>query len=149
MNGTQTYEPQQSLGATGAIGVPGLTGDETEPNFGDETAADPLAGVTDSTLLQIMQSAYERSKTARETRARLNRRNWDAFHGKFDFLAKKRPGQSMIVIPSLETSMEQVCSVLAQQLVGPANWFSAKYENDIPPLPGLDPDQAAKILRIE
>src|SRR5262249_25550988 len=67
----------------------------TEPAAEDE----PLPQVEDSILLMAMQQQYEKSKTARETRARLNRRNWDALHGKFDFLAKKRPGQSQIVIP--------------------------------------------------
>ena len=107
---------------------------------------DPLPQVDDAILLQAMQMAYERAKTARETRRKLNRRNWDAYHGKFDFLAKKRAGQSTIVIPSLETSMEQVCAQLTQQLVGFSHWFSAKYEGVEPPLPGLDADQAVKIL---
>jgi hypothetical protein len=153
MNGTPTtFQPEQSLGVTGAIGVPGMGGPDQYPPFGETPEApepDALDTVEDSTLLQIMQSAYSRSQTARETRKRLNRKNWDAFHGKFDFLAKKRPGQSMIVIPSLETSMEQVCATLSEQLVGSANWFSAKYENNVPPMPGLSADQAAKILRIE
>lgn len=111
--------------------------------------AEPVPPIEDAILLQAMQSAYEQSKAARETRKRLNRRNWDAFHGKFEFLAKKRAGQSAIVIPSLETSLEQVCAQLAQQLVGFANWFSADYEGQEPPLPGLDDKQAAKILRQE
>ena len=113
----------------------------------DENA--PLPTVDDAILLQIMQQTYERSKTARETRARLNRRNWDALHGKFDFLAKKRPGQSQIVIPSLETSLEQVCAELTEQLVGYANWFTGKYEGDTPPIPGLGADEASRILGIE
>src|SRR5215475_6331512 len=110
---------------------------------------EPLPTLEDSVLLQIMQQTYEKSKSARETRARLNRRNWDALHGKFDFLAKKRPGQSQIVIPSLETSLEQVCAELTEQLVGFNNWFTASYEGDTPPLPGLNPDEAARILKIE
>jgi hypothetical protein len=113
------------------------------------TDPDPLPDIEDSKLLQIMQQQYERSKTARETRKRLNRRNWDALHGKFDFLAKKRPGQSQIVIPSLETSLEQVCAQLTEQLVGFANWFTASYEGDKPPLPGLSADEAARILKVE
>ena len=107
---------------------------------------DPLPQVDDAILLQAMQIAYEQSKSTRETRRKLNRRNWDAFHGKFEFLVKKRAGQSAIVIPSLETSMEQVCAQLTQQLVGFSHWFSAKYEGVEPPLPGLDADQACKIL---
>lgn len=110
---------------------------------------EPLPQIDDGLLLQIMQRDYERSKTARETRKRLNRRNWDALHGKFEFLAKKRPGQSQIIIPSLETSLEQVCAQLTEQLVGFANWFTASYEGDTPPLPGLQPDEAARILRVE
>src|SRR5215475_12386054 len=110
---------------------------------------EPLPTIEESTLLQIMQQCYERSRSARETRKRLNRRNWDALHGKFDFLAKKKPGQSMIVIPSLETSLEQVCAQLTEQLVGFKNWFTASYEGDKPPLPELDADEAAKILQIE
>src|SRR5215475_5190340 len=110
---------------------------------------EPLPTLEDSVLLQIMQQTYEKSKSARETRARLNRRNWDALHGKFDFLAKKRPGQSQIVIPSLETSLEQVCAQLTEQLVGFENWFEASYEGDKPPLPALSADEAARILKIE
>src|SRR5262249_17153189 len=110
---------------------------------------EPLPKVDDAILLMAMQQQYEKSKTARETRARLNRRNWDALHGKFDFLAKKRPGQSQIVIPSLETSLEQVCAELTESLVGFDNWFSASYEGDKPPLPGLQADEAARILKIE
>src|SRR5215475_10854464 len=110
---------------------------------------EPLPTLEDSVLLQIMQQTYEKSKSARETRARLNRRNWDALHGKFDFLAKKRPGQSQIVIPSLETSLEQVCAQLTEQLVGFENWFEASYEGDKPPLPALGADEAARILKIE
>jgi len=115
----------------------------------DPEANAPLPDIDDATLLQIMQSAYEKSRSARETRKMLNRRNWDAFHGKFEFLARKRPGQSTIVIPSLETSMEQVCAQLTQQLVGFAHWFSASYEGLEPPLPGLDADQATRILSNE
>src|SRR5215468_9483828 len=110
---------------------------------------EPLPEIEDSILLQIMQQCYERSRTARETRKRLNRRNWDALHGKFDFLAKKRPGQSTIVIPSLETSLEQVCAQLTEQLVGFKHWFTASYEGDVPPIPGLEADEAAKVLEIE
>lgn len=138
--------------------LPGLTGldqsqgteDPLEPLVAwAPEPPDPLDAITDSTLLQMMQSAYERSKSARENRRSLNTRNWNAFHGKFDFLSKKKPGQSTIVIPSLETSLEQVCSQLATQLVGQTAWFSTKYEGDLPPLPGLAPEQAAKILRQE
>jgi hypothetical protein len=96
-----------------------------------------------------MQQDHERSKSSRETRARLNRRNWDAIHGKFDFLAKKRPGQSQIVIPSLETSLEQVCAQLTEQLVGYSHWFTGSYEGQAPPLPGLSAEEAARILGIE
>src|SRR5262249_56805239 len=46
---------------------------------------DPLPQVDDAILLQAMQIAYEQSKSTRETRRKLNRRNWDAFHGKFEF----------------------------------------------------------------
>src|SRR5262244_242799 len=110
---------------------------------------EPLPQIDESKLLQIMQQCHERSRSARETRKRLNRRNWDAVHGKFDFLAKKRPGQSMIVIPSLETSLEQVCAQLTEQLVGFKHWFTASYEGDQPPIPGLEADAAAKVLEIE
>src|SRR5215475_3078568 len=110
---------------------------------------EPLPDITDDKLLMIMQQCYERSRTARETRKRLNRRNWDALHGKFDFLAKKRPGQSTIVIPSLETSLEQVCAQLTEQLVGFKHWFTASYEGNKPPMPGLAADEAAKVLEIE
>jgi len=143
-------------------GVPGLPGNPPMLGGGPPTTngapkmltaqvadPEPLPQIDDSKLLQIMQQAYERSKTARETRKRLNRRNWDALHGKFDFLAKKKPGQSMIVIPSLETSLEQVCAQLTEQLVGFKNWFTASYEGDVPPIPGLDADEAAKVLGIE
>src|SRR5262249_24902039 len=110
---------------------------------------EPRPKADDAIPLMVMQQQYEKSKTARETRARLNRRNWDAVHGKFDFLAKKRPGQSQIVIPSLETSLEQVCAQLTEQLVGFENWFEASYEGDKPPLPALGADEAARILKIE
>ena len=110
---------------------------------------DPMPHIDDAILLQIMQRDLERSRSARETRSRLNRKNWDALHGKFDFLAKKRPGQSQIVIPSLETSLEQVCAQLTEQLVGYSNWFSGSYEGDPPPLPGLEADEASRILKIE
>jgi hypothetical protein len=111
--------------------------------------ADPLEAISDDTLLQIMRSAYERSKTSRAVRKQLNKRNWDAFHGKFAFLTKKQAGQSAVVVPSLETSVEQVCAQLSQQLVGMAQWFSASYEGKDPPLPELSPSQAAKLLRQE
>lgn len=134
-------------------GAPGAGESPPEPapfDTAEETqAADPLAAVSDATLLQIMQRDHSNSRDARETCSRLNRRNWDALHGKFDFLAKKRPGQSQIVIPSLETSLEQVCAQLTEQLVGFAQWFTATYEGDLPPLPGLGADEAARILRIE
>jgi hypothetical protein len=110
---------------------------------------EPLPAIDDAILLQIMQRDFERAKSARETRKSLNRRNWDAFHGKFEFLAKKRAGQSRIVIPSLETSLEQVCAQLTEQLVGFKHWFTASYEGDAPPLPGLSGDEAARILEIE
>ena len=109
----------------------------------------PLPDVDDALLLQAMQQAYETSKSARETRKKLNRRNWDAFHGKFEFLAKKKPGQSAVVIPSLETSLEQVCAELSQQLVGFSEWFTATYEGLEPPLPGLNAKAAARILATE
>ena len=110
---------------------------------------EPLPEIEDSILLQAMQQCYERSRSARETRKKLNRRNWDALHGKFEFLGKKRAGQSTIVIPSLETSLEQVCAELSQQLVGFTHWFSASYQGLPPPLPGLDEEHAAKILSDE
>lgn len=109
----------------------------------------PLPAIDDAILLQIMQRAHENSRSARETRRRFNRRNWDALHGKFDFLQKKRPGQSQIVIPSLETSLEQVCAELTEQLVGFSQWFTASFEGDQPPLPGLSADEAARVLNIE
>src|SRR5215471_2135179 len=147
----------------GAV-IPGLPGNPPTLGGGPPTAVtpsvappptpqlqdpEPLPDITDDKLLQIMQQCYERSRTARETRKRLNRRNWDALHGKFDFLAKKRPGQSTIVIPSLETSLEQVCAQLTEQLVGFKHWFTASYEGDAPPIPGLEADEAAKVLEIE
>jgi hypothetical protein len=110
---------------------------------------DPLPQIDETILLQIMQRDYERSRSARESRKRLNRRNWDALHGKFDFLAKKRPGQSQIVIPSLETSLEQICAQLTEQLVGFSRWFTAEYQGDQPPIPGLKAEAAARILQIE
>jgi hypothetical protein len=116
---------------------------------GPVDAIEPLPAIEDATLCQVMQQCYETSDSARKTRASLNRRNWDALHGKFDFLAHKRPGQSQIVIPSLETSLEQVCAQLTEQLVGYDNWFSGKYEGDKPPMPGLEADEAARILKIE
>jgi hypothetical protein len=45
--------------------------------------------------------------------------------------------------------MEQVCAELSQQLVGFSKWFNANYEGIEPPLPGLDADQACKILQGE
>src|SRR5262249_2588126 len=126
--------------------VPAVAPPPSPPQLQDP---EPLPDIEDSKLLRIMQATKERSRTSRETRKRLNRRNWDAVHGKFDFLAKKRPGQSMIVIPSLETSLEQVCAQLTEQLVGFKHWFTASYEGDQPPIPGLEADAAAKVLEIE
>jgi len=154
MNGS-AFPPQvgAGLGGLGTKTQPDPIQFDTaeEDSYGQPPVAgdEPLPQIDDAILLQIMQRDHERSKTARETRARLNRRNWDALHGKFDFLAKKRPGQSQIVIPSLETSLEQVCAELTEQLVGFSNWFTASYEGDAPPLPGLNPDEAARILKIE
>lgn len=115
------------------------------PDLPDE----PIPDIDDAVLLQIMQAAYETARDARATRKRLNDRNWDAVHGKFAFLTKKQPGQSAIVVSALETSLEQISAQLTQQLVGASNWFSADYDGQPPPLPGLDADAAARILRVE
>src|SRR5262249_35963427 len=130
-------------------GPPAVMGSAAPPPTPPLQDPEPLPDITDDKLLMIMQQCYERSRTARETRKRLNRRNWDPLHGKFDSLAKKRPGQSTIVIPSLETSLEQVCAQLTEQLVGFKHWFTASYEGDKPPIPGLEADEAAKVLEIE
>lgn len=151
MQGALYADPPQPPGIGGLPGPTDLQGvDEGGlPALDSLLEPDPLDLIDDSTLLQAMQQCYERARTARETRKRLNQRNWDAFHGKFEFLTKKKAGQSRIVIPSLETSLEQVCSQLSQQLVGFSAWFTAEYEGDLPPLPGLAPEHAARILRQE
>jgi hypothetical protein len=149
VDGQALRPPPPLLDPLADLGLEAAGADALAPLGLEEPEEEPLPEVDDAILLQIMQSAYTRSRDARETRKRLNRLNWDAFHGKFAFLAKKRPGQSAVVVPSLETSLEQVCAQLTQQLVGFATWFSARYEGETPPLPGLAPEQAARILRIE
>lgn len=147
-NGSPLAPPQGFPTTLGAF-VPAEAPEEDLRAQAPAKDAEPLPKIDEVILLQIMQRDYERSRSARETRRRLNRRNWDALHGKFDFLQKKRPGQSQIVIPSLETSLEQVCAQLTEQLVGFSRWFTAEYEGDLPPLPGLQAEEAARILQIE
>lgn len=138
-------------GATSAMGLPA-----TEPEVGAingeadaDANVDAYPEISDALLLQIANEGYSRSREARRERNRANELNWKALHGQYEFLNRKQPGQSRIVIPALEVALEQIAGTLTDQLVGFKNWFQCEYETGDPPLPEMGEDVSANVLREE
>jgi hypothetical protein len=137
------------FGDTSAMGMPATEAEVGPPQGETDIAADPYAEISDALLLHIMNEGYARSREARRERNRANELNWKALHGQFEFLNRKMPGQSRIVIPALEVALEQIAGTLTDQLVGFKNWFQCEYETGDPPLPEMGEDVSASVLREE
>lgn len=136
------------FGDTSAMGLP-ATEPEVSSQGQPEEETDPFPDISDTILLHIMNEGYSRSRESRRERNRANELNWKALHGQFEFLNRKQPGQSRIVIPALEVALEQIAGTLTDQLVGFKNWFQCEYETGDPPLPEMSEDVAASVLRGE
>ena len=110
---------------------PMIEDESTLPTEDDITMAPPVGGpapIDDAMTLRIVDAAYARSKDARAARRDKNQFNWDALHGRFDWLQRKLEGQSREVLASLSMALEDIADTLSRSLVGMNDWFSMELD---------------------
>lgn len=98
-------------------------------------------------IIQCTQHYMDEAKSARETRMKLNRQNFDSFLNRADFSHKKQ-GQSQEFLPKQSLAVQQISSFVHQALVDTSeDWFSVDLEDGMKPEEAvLTPDEVQKLL---
>lgn len=100
----------------------------TAPNPGfDEIVGEDPATLT---VIQAIDSFYQESSQARQTRISKNRQNRDVFLGRQDW-SHKQEGQSTEFLPKVPVSVEQMSAFIKRAMVQFGTWFSPQTDNSL------------------
>lgn len=100
---------------------------EKEELFSEETQQEDKQGAEErkKDLLKYVMSCRDEAAFAKQTRMKLNKRNWAAFHGLYDF-SHKRKGQSRQILNKTTNAVEQTTSFMQQALADIGDWWDMK-----------------------
>ena len=113
-----------------AMGLPDEHG--IAPSLPPEDMPSPQTPVmSDDEVLRAVRAYKDEADQARQSRMKLNERNWLAYYGQQDF-SGKLPGQSREVIPKVSESVEALAAFVKRGLTEYGNWFSVKVPNSSP-----------------